>query len=102
MTGKQDSHPEPASSGKLFAATRWSLVLRAKDNSPEALNTLFTTYRRPLVVFAGAARFKLDAASDEEDLVQGFFAHLLRRDFLADVDKQQGSFRAFLLRRFKN
>jgi RNA polymerase sigma-70 factor (ECF subfamily) len=34
---------------------------------------------------------------DAEDLTQGFFARLLEKDFLAQVDRQKGRFRSFLL-----
>ena len=37
------------------------------------------------------------AHADAEDLVQGFFATLLKRDFFARADRQKGKFRAFLL-----
>ena len=37
------------------------------------------------------------SAHDAQDLTQGFFARLLEKDFLKDVDHNRGQFRSFLL-----
>ena len=87
---------QPENSGP-FPRTHWSIVLRAKDESSTALNTLFTKYRRPMIVYA--LKWRNDAAW-AEDLVQSFCAHLLRPEkpnFLTNVDPQKGKFRTFLL-----
>ena len=83
----------------LFTTTHWSVVLGARDKSETALGKLFVCYRGPLLVWL---RARFGAPPDAEDLVQGFFAHLLRRDFLANVSREKGRFRTFLLTSFKN
>jgi RNA polymerase sigma-70 factor (ECF subfamily) len=83
----------------LFAATRWSLVQRARNQSSRALNELFTLYRQPLLSYLAARGY---GHQDAEELVQGFCAHLLERDFLANVTPVKGRFRTFLLTSLQN
>lgn len=90
---------EPTTASPLFDATRWSLVQRARDDSVTALNDLFTRYRQPLLKRLRAQGFPPD---DAEDLVQGFCAQLLRRDFLANVAPAKGRFRTWLLNALDN
>jgi len=94
-TVEDDEMDQPENSG-LVTRTHWSVVLRAKDESSTALDTLFTKYRRPMIVYA--LRFREDA-DWAEDMLQSFCAHLLRQDkrhFLSNVDQQKGRFRTFL------
>jgi DNA-directed RNA polymerase specialized sigma24 family protein len=90
-------HPERSG---LFTQTHWSVVLRAKEGSFTALDTLFAKYRKPLLVHVLSRGFAPDRA---EDLVQGFAAHLLSPDkkpFLDNVSQQKGKFRTFLFSSF--
>ncbi len=80
-------------------ATHWSVVLQARDASATALGTLCEGYRTPLLVWLRSRNYP---DHDAEDLVQGFFAHLLKRDFLANVSPDKGRFRTFLLSSLKN
>ncbi len=82
----------------LFTNTHWSVVLRARDQSGAALETLCQSYRRPLLVWL---RSRAKSPSDADDLVQGFFAHLLKRNFLRNVSREKGKFRTFLLKSLK-
>lgn len=87
----------------LFLTTRWTLVgdaVRGGDGEArEALGTIFKTYRVPLYRYVRrAGRGKEDA----EDLVQGFFAHLLEGNGLRLADRERGRFRAFLLGALKH
>ena len=86
-----------------IATTQWSQVLVARDGSAtearEALETLCQTYWEPLYAYVRQRGSDPDAA---RDLTQGFFADLLARDFLADVDPAKGRFRAFLLASLRN
>lgn len=86
---------------QLFALTRWSLIRQAKDESATALNTLCLNYRAPLLVLVRCRNLAIPGY-DAEDLVQGFFAVLLRRDFLANVAEHKGRFRTFLLNAFEH
>src|SRR5262245_26016096 len=79
----------------LFTATHWSVVLRAKDKSDTALNALFQSYRRPLLIWL-QKRARNYAPLEPEDLLQNFCLHLLNREFLANVGPEKGKFRTFL------
>ena len=74
-------------------------MLRAQDKSEAALNTLFTNYRAPLLTWLRARHY---SPHDAEDLVQSFFAGLLRHDFLKDLGREKGKFRTFLLTSLKH
>jgi len=82
----------------FFATTRWTLVCdaaRGGDHTAvDALGTLFMTYRLPLYRYV---RRMGKAKEDAEDLVQGFFAHLLQQNGLRLADRDRGRFRTFLL-----
>ena len=98
-------NPEPKGAAELpeqaglFAATRWSLVLRARDKSATALEALFTQYRQPLLVWLRAQGHPLP---DAEDILHGFLHGLLQRDVLKSVASEKGKFRTFLLTCLKN
>ena len=86
-----------------FATTRWTRVLLARDaNSTEArdaLAELCGSYWYPLYAFV---RRSGHGPHDSQDLVQEFFARLLSRDWLAQVDRAKGRFRSFLLAAMKH
>src|SRR6516164_2741978 len=88
---------------RQFASTRWSLVAAAgQRESPEsaaALASLCRLYWYPLYAYA---RRRLPTAEDAQDLTQDFFARLLEKEYLRQVDRQRGSFRSFLLTAFKH
>jgi RNA polymerase sigma-70 factor (ECF subfamily) len=64
-----------------------------------ALESLCTAYWYPLYAFE---RRGGTAASDAQDLVQGFFAELLEKDYLRQADRERGRFRTFLLAAFRH
>ena len=86
-----------------FATTHWSVVLAAGDPaSPRAraaLETLCRTYWYPLYAYL---RHTGHGPEDAEDLVQGFFLQLLRREVLKSVQREGGRFRSFLLGTLKH
>lgn len=86
------------SGGGQFTQTRWTQILAAADpahpETQEALGALCRTYWPPLYSFV---RRRGHSPADAEDLTQGFFARLLRLDSLAQVRRERGRFRAFLL-----
>ena len=93
------THPTPTTTDNgAFPPTAWSVVLTASDGSPAevlaALDRLARSYWRPLYRFA---RQRGQSHEDAADSVQGFFAHLLNRDFLRNVAPATGRFRTFLL-----
>ena len=83
--------------------TPWSVVLEAMQSrapgASQALAKLCTLYWPPLYAFA---RRKGHPREDAEDLVQGFFEHLIGSRGLATVDRSKGKFRSFLFVSFKN
>lgn len=83
----------------LFAATHWTVVLNAKGDSLEALNSLCATYRSPLIALLVGRGEKAEQA---EDSVQSFLAHLSHRDALRNVAREKGRFRSFLKTAFQN
>lgn len=93
--------PEKPSS--LFLTTRWTLVGEAaqtgEEESKTALGSLFEIYWKPLYRYV---RRTGTTEHDAEDLVQGFFAHLLEGNGLRLADRDRGRFRAFLLGALKN
>jgi len=92
-----------SSNPTFFATTRWTLVndaARGNDTGAmEAMGTLFGTYWQPLYRYV---RRIGRSAEDAEDLVQGFFAHLLQQNGLRLVNRDRGHFRAFLLGSLKH
>ena len=76
---------DTASGPRGFQPTLWTVVLRAKDPAApdrrDALERLFATYWKPLYVLL-RREHGADAA---QDLVQGFFAEFLEKDFLKSV-----------------
>lgn len=100
MTNRQpaESPHREAAPGADFRTTHWSLVLEAgrasQPGSRAALEELCRRYWYPLYAFA---RKRGRSHADAQDLVQGFFAHLLARNDLATVHPDKGRFRTFLL-----
>ncbi|MEA3212534.1 MAG: hypothetical protein QOE70_5591 [Chthoniobacter sp.] len=90
--------PDGESHQTLFVTTRWTLVCDAArggdTDAVQALGALFQTYWQPLYRYV---RRLGRTEPDAEDLVQGFFAHLLQLDGLRLADRDRGRFRAFLL-----
>jgi RNA polymerase sigma factor (sigma-70 family) len=98
MVGEDHGAEELEGGGGRFATTHWSVVLAAGDPATPAalaaLETLCRTYWYPLYAYL---RRTGHGPEDAEDLVQGFFLHLLRREVLHSVQREGGRFRSFLL-----
>ena len=81
-----------------FRTTRWSLVIRAADGadeaSPQALEHLCRAYWPAVYVFIARRGY---SPADAQDLVQGFFARLLEKEWLKTADATKGRFRTFLI-----
>jgi RNA polymerase sigma factor (sigma-70 family) len=95
--GQGSSHPDQPSRA-WFATTQWSVVLAAKDRKDpdcrKALEALCQSYWYPLYSYV---RRQGRTADDAADLTQEFFTRLLEKDWLADVSRNKGRFRSFLL-----
>lgn len=77
-----------------FQATLWTVVLRAKEHSRDALEELIKIYWKPVYVYIRRWGYP---SEESKDLSQGFFSELLERDFLRGVSPEKGRFRTFLL-----
>lgn len=88
----------PPSRAGAFTATHWSIVLAAAGtDSPaarDALARLCRDYWQPLYTYV---RRRGCDAHEAEDLTQDFFARLLEKDWLKQVQPEKGRFRSFLL-----
>lgn len=92
----------PAGDGNRFPATRWSIVLAARNDgdapaSRAAWGELCRMYWRPLYAFA---RHRGLGPEDAADATQSFFASWISEPSLADADPSQGRLRSFLVRSF--
>ena len=87
-----------------FAATRWSVVAAAGGDrdatgTRKAMEALAQAYWFPLYAFV---RRQGEGPAQAEDLVQEFFATLIEKEYLAQVDRAKGKFRSFLLAAMKH
>src|ERR1700680_1927035 len=98
-----EHHSSAGAWAACFNPTRWTVVLEAAQSSapsgPQAMADLCTRYWPPLYVFA---RGRGRGPEDAQDLVQGFFEHLIQRRALLRVERSKGRFRSFLLASFQN
>ncbi len=83
----------------LFHTTQWSMILSAAEDSETALENLCRTYWRPLY---GYARRSGQTEHDAEDMVQGFLARVLEKQWIKSVKRESGPFRRFLQMAFKH
>lgn len=93
----------PDQSPNFFRTTRWTLVGRAAGSGEvetrRALGDLCAIYWKPLY---GYVRRTGKGPEDAEDLVQGFFEHLVAGHGLRLADRDRGRFRTFLLGALKH
>jgi DNA-directed RNA polymerase specialized sigma24 family protein len=87
-----------------FATTRWSIVLAAghwqsDSTAHRAMSELAALYWFPLYAYL---RRQGQPSTQAQDLLQGFFLHLLQHDALAAIDRSKGKFRSFLLASLNN
>lgn len=77
-----------------FQATAWTVVRGARAGSREAWDRLIEAYWKPAYFFVRRRGHDVESA---KDLVQGFFATALEKDFLERVSADKGRFRTWLL-----
>jgi RNA polymerase sigma-70 factor (ECF subfamily) len=103
MPSAKDTEVSTSARGNWFTTTHWSLVLNARDPSSPlaaaALEKLCRVYWYPL--YAYVRRVGEDEES-AKDITQGFFARLLEKNYLAQVQRERGKFRSFLLASLKH
>jgi RNA polymerase sigma factor (sigma-70 family) len=93
----------PLGGANRFHTTRWSVVLvSAQSQAPgcqAAFADLCKLYWYPLYSFI---RHRGYSPEDAQDLVQGFFLHIIERKALSRIDRSKGKFRSFLLASLQN
>ena len=88
--------------GAPFATTHWSVVAACAfddETAQEGLAQLCRDYWPPLYTFVRRRGYR---PADAQDLVQGFFAHLIQSKAYAQTDRNKGKFRSFLLASLKH
>jgi len=86
----------------VFPNTRWSVVLAARQSTPEAsaaLETICRDYWYPLYAYI---RRSGKSPPDAQDLTQAFFCRLLEKRLLDSADQKKGRLRSFLITALKN
>ena len=103
MSESQESETVRSPTGDWFTSTHWSVVLAAGEGESQAgqraLEKLCQTYWYPLYIYI---RRLGHSPEDAQDLTQGFFARVLEKNYLGQVDRQKGKFRAFLVGSLKH
>ena len=90
-------NPSPERPDSVFDPTRWTLVMRAREESTEsqaALSDLCEAYWQPIYQF-----LRRRGRNDDEsrELTQEFFARLLAKGHIGGADPSLGRFRSYLL-----
>jgi RNA polymerase sigma factor (sigma-70 family) len=97
------SSESPASDlPRVFPNTRWSVVLAARQPTPEsaaALEAICRAYWYPLYAYV---RRSGHSPHDAQDLTQEFFHRLLAKRWLDSADREKGKLRSFLIVALKN
>jgi RNA polymerase sigma-70 factor (ECF subfamily) len=100
MSGRSsdDDASPPLAGHRRFDSTRWSLVQAAGQAESSqvqvALEELCRTYWPP--IYAEIRRRGHDR-TDAQDLTQGFFAQMLRRNTFGRAEREKGRLRSYLL-----
>ena len=90
---------------RVFATTRWSLVLAGahsdgdEQKAAEALAELCRTYWRPAFSYVCRHGYSTE---DAQDLTQDFFLMILETNWLRQADHGRGRFRSLLLKSLQN
>jgi RNA polymerase sigma factor (sigma-70 family) len=91
------SEAESSGTPRVFPNTRWSVVLAARQSSPEAataLETICRAYWQPLYAYVRRCG---KSPHDAQDLTQEFFYRLLEKRWLDSADREKGKLRTFLI-----
>lgn len=90
---------------RVFATTRWSLILSAANSDSEeqaardALGELCRIYWRPVLAYICRRGY---SPEDAQDLSQDFFVMILETNWLQRADPNRGRFRSLLLKSAQN
>jgi RNA polymerase sigma-70 factor (ECF subfamily) len=95
--GVMTSESPASAAPRVFPHTRWSLVLAARQASPQsaaALETICRDYWHPLYAYIRRCG---QPPHDAQDLTQEFFCRLLQKHWLDSADREKGRLRTFLI-----
>lgn len=99
MNPSERSSPKRA---PVFFTTRWTLVMQARGDAPEAraaLGDLCESYWTPVYRFL---RREGRSEDQSEELAQEFFSRLLSKNAIEQADPMKGRFRSYLLGALKH
>jgi len=103
MSNWQPDNQVPPALPREFTTTHWSAVLLAggerSAEADRALEDLCRAYWYPLYAYVRRQGY---SSEDAQDLVQDFFARLLKRNYLRLADRNRGHFRTFMLTSLKH
>jgi|WetSurMetagenome_2_1015567.scaffolds.fasta_scaffold339480_1 RNA polymerase sigma factor (sigma-70 family) len=104
MNSGEDFQSGDGTHARFPSQTHWTTLIQpaADPSSPkaqEALNQLCQTYWFPIYAFIRSERIDSHHA---KDLTQGFFIHLLEKNLIGQVARDEGRFRSFLLACLRN
>jgi RNA polymerase sigma-70 factor (ECF subfamily) len=90
--------------GAPFQTTHWTVILEAgkaesDESARKALSIFSQTYWPPLYTFVRRRGY---SPTDAQDIVQGFFEHVLEHNTLSRADREKGRLRTFLLGSLQN
>lgn len=97
-----DSRSSSSEAPRVFPNTRWSVVLAARQPTPDAtaaLEIICQSYWYPLYAFIRRCGH---SPHDAQDLTQAFFCRLLEKRLLDSADREKGKLRSFLIASLKN
>lgn len=94
--------PNSSQNEPVFFTTRWTMVMRARGDAPEArvaLSDLCEIYWTPVHRF-----LRREGRSDDDcrELTQEFFSQLLAKNAIGSADPGKGRFRSYLLGALKH
>lgn len=97
-----EKSPRTSNRSDAFVTTRWTRVVAARGDSPEAqqaLSNLCAAYYAPVVAFLRREGRADDAA---RELAHEFFAQVLERSAFGSATPERGRFRSYLLGALKH
>jgi RNA polymerase sigma factor (sigma-70 family) len=99
MRTPDSAWPATAARWQRFPTTAWTVVRQAGEQAPSALESLCARYRKPLLSYLRANDW---SEHDAEDEVQDFLLAMTKPGFLANVCRDAGLFRSWLLKSLKH
>jgi RNA polymerase sigma-70 factor (ECF subfamily) len=77
-----------------FESTIWTIIMKAKQKDPDALEKFVSKYRPPVIQFLISKGF---SDHDSEDIAQEVFFTIFKDNVLQKADESKGRFRSLIL-----